>query len=139
MKVLRRLQSASSVIFLVASTRLEATSWCRPGKVGVRFRARIEVSAWTPGGSTAQQRVDRMVQRVKADAVPLGTEDRSNSQGFSSSDLELLAKAVDSLSDALADNPGIVSRCGTNLQALDVASQVLRKLSKRTSSLSSGQ
>jgi hypothetical protein len=112
-------------------------AWCRAGKAGVRFCARVEVGAWTPGGNTAQHRVDGVVQQVKTGAVPLGADERSISQALGSSDLERLAKAVDSLSDALADDPATVARFGSKLQTLDVASQVLRKLSRRTSCSSS--
>lgn len=105
--------------------------WCRDGKAGVRFSARIDVGAWTPGGNTAQQSVDRVVQQVKTGAGPLGADERSISQGLGSSDLERLAKAVDALADALADDPATVARLGAKLLTLDVASQVLRKLSRR--------
>ncbi len=108
-------------------------AWCFAGKAGVRFDGRVEVGDWTPGGNTAQQCVDRVVQQVKAGAVPLGADERSISQGLGSSDLERLARAVDALSDALADDPATVARFGTKLQTLDMASQVLRKLSRRAS------
>jgi hypothetical protein len=111
--------------------------WCRVGKAGVRFCARVEVGAWTPGGNTAQHRVDGVVQQVKTGAVSLSADGRSISQALGSSEFERFAKAVDSLSNALADDPATVARFGSNLQALDVASHGLRKLSRRTSSSSS--
>lgn len=107
-------------------------AWCHAGKAGVQFDGRAEVGDWTPGGTIAQQRVDLVVRQVKAGAVPLGADEHFISQGLGPSDLEELAQAVDALSDALADDPVTVARFGTKLQTLDVASQVLRKLSRRS-------
>lgn len=105
--------------------------WCRAGKAGVRFNAPVEVGGWTPGGNAAQQRADHVVQQVKAGAVPLASDELTALQGLRPSDLQRLANAVDSLSDALADDPAIVARFGAKLQTLDVASQILRKLSQQ--------
>lgn len=109
--------------------------WRHGTKAGVRFYARVEVDAWTPGGNSEQRRVDRGVVQAKTGAVPLGEDEQAISQGLGSSHLERLAKAVDSLSDALADDPATVARLGSKLQTLDVASQVLRRLSRRTSNM----
>ncbi len=107
--------------------------WCTTAKAGVKFDDRVEVGDWTPGRNATQQHVDRVVKQVKAGAVPLGADEGSISHGLSASNLERLAEEVDGLSDALADEPGIVARFGAKLQTLDVASQVLRKLSRRAS------
>jgi hypothetical protein len=106
-------------------------AWCLAGKAGVQFDGRVAVGDWTPGGNSAQERVDCAVQQVKAGAVLLGADERCILQGLGSSDLERLAGALESLSDALADDPAAVARIGTKLQTLDVASQVLRKLARR--------
>lgn len=116
-----------------ASSVRGRVAWARAGKAGVRFDGRVEVGDWTPGGNTAQQRVDKVVEQVRAGVVPLGADERSTAQGLGSPDLERLAQAIDALSDALADDPATVARFGTKLQTLDVASQVLRKLSRRRS------
>lgn len=105
--------------------------WCLAGKAGVEFDGRVAVGDWTPGRNSAQERLDHVVQQVKSGAVPSGADERSISQALGSSDLERLARAVDVLSDALADDPTIVARFGTKLQTLDVASQVLRKISRQ--------
>jgi hypothetical protein len=106
-------------------------AWSLASKAGARFGGRVEVGDWTPGGNSAQQRVHKVVRQIKAGALPLGLDERSISYELCSSDLERLAQAVDALSDALADDPATVARLGTKLQALDVASQVLGKLSRR--------
>lgn len=108
-------------------------AWLLPGKAGVRFDRRIAVGDWTPGGNTAQHRVDRLVQQAKAGAVSSDADERSLTQGLSPSGLERLARAVEALSDALADDPATVARFGTRLQALEAASQFIRDLSRQAS------
>jgi hypothetical protein len=43
-------------------------------------------------------------------------------------DFRRLARAIDALADELADDPAVVARYGTKLQALDMAGQALRKV-----------
>lgn len=105
-------------------------AWSISGRAGVRFAGHVDVSEWTPGGNKGQERVDRVVQQVRAGVVPLGADERSVSQGLGALNLAKLARAIDSLADSLADDPMTVARFGTKLQTLDLASQVLRKLSR---------
>ncbi len=107
-------------------------AWCASGKAGVRFDGSVAVSDWTPGANTAQQRVDRVVEQAKAGAAPSGEHEHSIPPRLGASDLSRLARAVDALSDALADDPATVARFGAKLQTLDVVSQALRKLARAT-------
>ena len=102
--------------------------WCGAGRAGLRLEGQINIAEWIPGGNPGQQRVDRIVQHARAGAVPLESDERSSARRVAVADLELLAVAVDALSNALAEDPLTVARFGTKLQTLDVVSQTLRRL-----------
>ncbi len=48
-------------------------------------------------------------------------------------DMERVAASLDELGDALADNPQVVMQFAEKLQTLDIATQLLRKLSAQKS------
>ncbi len=99
-------------------------------KAGLRFTGPIDVSRWLPAG-TGQQAVDRTFQTIKraADQGPYTAAgclvDRSDALP---EQLERVARALDRLADDLSADPGLIVRHSGRLQALDIASQMLRKL-----------
>lgn len=108
--------------------------WSRGDRAGLRFESRTSVAEWLPrGGALApQQRVDEIVQQVKASgpARPLSRRDVPTFQSATISDVELtqLALALESLAEDLAGDAGVTTRHMEKLQTLDVAVQALRKL-----------
>lgn len=108
-----------------------AVVWSLDGKAGLRFDGRVDVAEWMPGGHVGQQRVDSVIEQLKSGAARMpAPEDKSllRSNKPAAADLRQLARALDSLADDLADDFSVVNRLGAKLQALDIASQVLRKL-----------
>lgn len=128
------LPAIDEVVYLSrgANTVQGRVAWSTGGRAGIHFDGRVEVSEWTPGGNRRQDKVNLLVRQVKAGAIPLGAAELDPPDGLAPSDLAKLARAIDRLADTLADDPVIVRRFGAQLQTLDIASQVLGKLSKRT-------
>lgn len=108
--------------------------WSRSGRAGLRFRSRLKVKDWLPTdfNRAAQQRVDEILQSLRADATgdaPPRINELPEVHALSASDLGDLAKAIDALAQDLASDQVVVSRHFTKLQTLDIAAQALRKLS----------
>jgi hypothetical protein len=101
--------------------------WSEHGRAGLRFAGRATVRDWLPSAQSGQQDVDEAFQAVKSGEV-VERMIAPTIGPFTSSDLRQLARAIDALADDLADDAAFISRHGTKLQALDVASQTLRKL-----------
>lgn len=103
--------------------------WCSNGKAGLRMDSQVDVSAWMPGGREHQNSLDHAVEKVRKEAalniIAAGPE---QSALVGSNELLSLADAICKLADDLSDDDGIVVRFGAKLQALDIATQVLRKL-----------
>lgn len=106
--------------------------WCSDGRAGLRFDGRVEVGEWMPGGHAGQQCVDRIVHQVKSDTIPPSAPILPE-QDFALAPMQLrkLAREIDALADELADDGTVVAKLAAKLQALDIASQVLRKLAER--------
>ena len=105
--------------------------WTEAGKAGLHFEAKVHVAKWLPGGQSAQQQVDETFQQIKDAAHVSPPAPRTaplHSQMPSALDFRRLARAIDALADDLADDPAVVARYGTRLQALDIAGQALRKV-----------
>ncbi len=105
--------------------------WNEGGKAGLRFEAKIHVARWLPAGQSGQQHVDETFQRIKHAAPgspPSASTAPLQSQMPSALEFRRLARAIDALADELADDPAVVARYGTKLQALDMAGQALRKV-----------
>lgn len=108
-------------------------AWSEAGRAGLRFESAVSVSDWLPGGSrtSQQQRVDEMVQQVKAsNLVPVPAADcrEARSSQVSAVELTRLTEAIESLARDLVSDPEIVTRHMLKLQTLDLAAQTLRKL-----------
>ena len=108
--------------------------WCKDGRAGVQFGSCVVVADWLPQGSakTGQQRVDRLVQKLKSDglsaspsSVAIGENDR---QDLSAQELIHLRGAVESLAEDLAADTAVVERHFSKLQTLDIVAQALGKL-----------
>ena len=103
--------------------------WCHDGKAGLRFDGQATVGDWLPAAQSSQQRVDEAFQGLKSGAAePPAASAAPPARPFSPSDLRQLARAIDALADALADDDAVVARHAAKLQTLDIAAQTLRKL-----------
>ena len=107
--------------------------WSRDGRAGLRFQSTVSVADWLPRSLAThpQQRVDEMVQTVKAtERVPTSSSDCLKLGSSSPTALELtqLTEAIESLAEDLAADTEVVKRHLLKLQSLDLAAQALRKL-----------
>jgi hypothetical protein len=110
-------------------------AWSAETRCGLKFSGRIDVDRWCAAPANSEQRrVDEVVRLVKAGAVPLPVArlghsvDRNevpDSPGAVSRDLKRVSDLLDSLGDALASDSDLVSRHGSALQNLDIATQVI--------------
>lgn len=108
--------------------------WRGDEQAGVSFESRTEVEDWFPDAEP-QRAVDRAFQRimqemrgqenVKPLAAPL------HGSQITIDDMERSAGALEELADALANEPELFARYATQLQSLDIAAQLLRKMALR--------
>ena len=108
--------------------------WCRSGRAGICFESRVKVEDWLPTGANraAQDRVDELFQDLRAGAAERGlssTSEAADPYTISGQELMALATAIEALADDLAGDQDVVGRHMSKLQTLDIAAQVLRKLS----------
>lgn len=113
-------------------------AWSVDGRCGLKFSGRIDVQKWCAVPTNVdQQRVDEVVALVKAGAVPLPVatlshsderDEVSSSAVDLSRDLQRVRGLLQSLGDILANDQGLVSRYGAELQNLDIATQVIAAL-----------
>jgi hypothetical protein len=102
--------------------------WRQQGKAGLCFDHAVEVTDWLPAGSGWQQRVDRTFQELKANPAPAHPPSApARPSAIGKSDLLTVADALDALANILAEDGRIVAAHSSKLQALDAASQMLRK------------
>ena len=103
--------------------------WRDEGKAGLCFDDEVEVGRWLPAGSGGQQQVDRAFQEMKAAPTPPAPRPGSpiEASPMGREDLLKVAAALDRLADALAEDAGLVASQSSGLQALDIASQFLRR------------
>ena len=107
--------------------------WCSEARAGLKFVANASVAAWLPRGRalSAQQRVDEVVEQVKAStAIPADSPPSNDSRDRSVTALELtrVRKLLETLGEDLANDDDVVVRHGAKLQSLDLAAQLLAKL-----------
>lgn len=106
--------------------------WSGPGRVGLRFNSVVTVSEWLPRApASGQQRVDELVQQLKAgpcSSDPVAVPTTLPSMPVSGTDLLRAKGALEALGNDLADDPEVLRRHSSKLQALDVAGQLLGKL-----------
>lgn len=108
--------------------------WLGDDQAGVSFEDRITVQHWLPNAEP-QRAVDRAFQRIMQemrgqDNVQAMSAPLHGSQ-ITADDMERSAGALEELADALACEPELFARYATQLQSLDVAAQMLRKLALR--------
>ena len=106
--------------------------WCRDGAAGIRFVSDIAVADWLPRGRAIapQQQIDEVVHQARfssAVASPVAPLCVPDSQP-TSLELMRLKRAIESLAEDLANDPGVMERHGLKLQMLDIAAGTLRKL-----------
>lgn len=102
--------------------------WSSNGKAGIQMGNHVQVADWMPSGLTHQNSIDHLVEMVKKETqTSFGTTPASTAH-VSRSELLSLADAISSLADLLAEQEDLIMRFSSNLQTLDLASQVLRKL-----------
>ena len=108
--------------------------WAAKGRCGIRFSGSVEPQQWlSPLRNNEQQRVDQIVQLVKAGAVPLPVADFANRRTLhdSNSPSELAAHLgsacalIAKLEDRLASDPEVIARHTAVLQNLDIALQLI--------------
>ena len=107
--------------------------WCRGERAGVRFESSVSVTEWLPGRSAIppQQRVDEMVQRIKASGTGTSVSAATltlQSSEVSAAELTQMRIAIESLAEDLSADPQVVKRHMAKLQTLDLTAQILRKL-----------
>jgi hypothetical protein len=121
----------TSVILCRGSLRVAGeVVWGGRGRAGLKLSSEVTVSEWLPTGRSLapQQRVDEAVQRLKAASsrTSLATEPKP---GVASAlELARAKRMIETLAEALADDPDILARHGERLQALDLAAQLFGKL-----------
>jgi len=118
--------------------RAEGTiAWSSSKRCGVRFASELSVKAWLAAPTRAeQQRVDDVVSMVKAGTVPDGRSAAAESTASAPpasaqqlvDDLEVVCRLLGELEEDLASSEETLARHGPNLQNLDLAMQMLRRL-----------
>jgi hypothetical protein len=110
-------------------------TWSVERRCGLQFTARISVQDWMANPvNRQQQRVDHVVASVKAGAVPLvaPVPRVAGAACGVAEDLMRVSQLLESLGDALANDPAIIAQHGTALQNLDIAMQTLTALAETT-------
>lgn len=107
-----------------------------PGTAAIHFAREIDIARWIGSTHQLQQDVDRVVQDAKhrypvADSNHRVTAVRQGHGQLAPSpvgrdDLLDLADQIDRLANAMSDDIDVITRYGTRLQVLDIASQRLR-------------
>jgi hypothetical protein len=105
--------------------------WRSGTKAGLRLDDPIAVTDWLPSGLSGQAIVDDTFQRMKAAGgqAPRQTSP-SHMLPYDQGQLNQSASALDALADALAEDPDIVARFASELQVLDTAAQIMRKIAE---------
>jgi hypothetical protein len=105
--------------------------WCDGGRAGLRFDHYVEVGAWLPTGGR-QQQVDQTFHELKNGLTPTAPAPAASvgTAPIDKTDLLDAARALDALADALAEDAQVIASHSTRLQALDIASQLLRRCAR---------
>jgi hypothetical protein len=114
--------------------------WSAGGRAGLRFDHDVDVAAWLPVGGR-QQQVDQTFHAIKnglSNVVSLPVA-LAGTSPLDKSELLDAATALDALADALAEDAGVVAGHLARLQALDVASQMLRRCANSLPTDSTGK
>lgn len=108
-------------------------TWSNERRCGLQFASQISVhDLMANPAHQAQQRVDHLVAVVKAGAVPLAQPAKPGAEtaGELADDLQRIARLLDKLGDALANDATTVAKHGIELQNLDIAVQTLAALAE---------
>ena len=110
--------------------------WQKEGRAGLLFQHTASVGEWLPAGPapSPQQRADELFQQKRetrtGHASPLNAAPIVLGPGaVTALDLSKLRCAIECLAEDLSDDPAVVARHGSKLQTLDLAAQLLGKLS----------
>ena len=115
---------------------------CVPGKIvwrsgdqaGVSFSQRTVVEDWFPDAQP-QESVDRAFQRLFEEMRGRGPVRESSAPLHNSyitaDDMHRVAGSLDDLADALSEDMELVVKLSEELQTLDIAAQLLRKLAQQ--------
>jgi hypothetical protein len=107
--------------------------WCSNGRAGLEFESPISVAHWLPGGEALleQERVDAVFHGAEAQSEP-GPDSIEPRGPVTSAEILKTKAMLEVLGDALADDADVLVRHGAQLQALDLAVQVLGRLAVLT-------
>ena len=95
------------------------------------FSQRTVVEDWFPDAE-AQQSVDNAFKRIMEEMRSGSREPAPVHHSYiTADDMHRVAGSLDDLADNLADDPELVMRLSEELQTLDIAAQLLRKLAQQ--------
>ena len=104
--------------------------WRQEGRAGLQFDHDVAVVEWLPAGTGGQQQVDRTFHELKATPSPPPPPAARAALPTGSLNVLEVAEALDALADDLAEDAGVVAAHASKLQALDMASQLLRRFAQ---------
>lgn len=107
-------------------TAMGTVIWKRAGKAGVEFLNQTDPKLWLPSGTGAGA-IDNAFQVFKGVPAPVFKAPEP-SAAITTEDVEAVAAMLDDLSATFAGDAGISYNYAAKLQALEIASQMLRKL-----------
>ncbi len=113
--LVRNEQSAKAVI-----------RWREHQRAGIQFSSDICVDDWLPHRNGAQKQATRVIAALEQN----GRTSAVGPDAVEPPDPERLARALDALADALADDMVVIARHSHSLQTLDIVAQGLRRLAK---------
>lgn len=106
-------------------------AWREEGRCGLRFDCPTCVDEWLPK-KVPQSRVDQLVEQTKSGltghAPGLLHEWSPGPRSVTDLELKNLRNALHALADDLAEDPVVLERHASKLQALDLAAQILARL-----------
>lgn len=107
-------------------------AWFKEARAGLSFDSSVSPDQWLPAGPPAPQlRVDEVVQQVKASIVnpaPFAAPASVEPTPVTALELTRIRRAIEELADELADDPAVVAKHAAKLSTLDLAVQILRKI-----------
>ena len=108
--------------------------WRSDVQAGVSFSARTCVEDWFPEVEP-QQAVDNTFRRLMEEMRSRGPvrehQAPLHNSYITADDMHRVAGSLDDLADSLADDPALVMQMTEELQTLDIAAQLLRKLAQQ--------
>jgi hypothetical protein len=104
--------------------------WCSNGRAGLEFESPISVAHWLPGGEALveQERIDAVFHGATGQGEPASGPVELTQETVTVAEILKSKAMLEALADALADDADVLVRHGGQIQALDLAIQVLGKL-----------